>query len=87
MVASDEPIDWNFDRWREALEATRIDGKVEFDAENPADRATLDAAINALREPGGAIEDCSDVLARTAGVTPITDDNMGTEWRHVFGIE
>ncbi len=30
------------------------------------------------------IEPCPHVLARTAGQALITDDNMGTEWRHVW---
>jgi hypothetical protein len=33
------------------------------------------------------IEECPDVLARTAGEPPVTDDNMGTEWRHYMGLE
>ena len=88
MVVSDTPIDWNFDRWRHAVESTRIDGKAEFNSVNPADRATLDSLADDLRGPAHAIEDCADVLTRTAGMVPITDDNMGTEWRHsFFGIE
>jgi hypothetical protein len=33
------------------------------------------------------IEGCPEVLARTAGSESITDDNMGTEWRHYLGME
>ena len=33
------------------------------------------------------LEPCPAILARTAGLALVTDDNMGTEWRFVFGIE
>jgi hypothetical protein len=33
------------------------------------------------------MEPCSAILARTKGLEPITDDNMGTEWRYMFGFE
>jgi spermidine synthase len=33
------------------------------------------------------IEPCSDILARTAGEQPVTDDNMGSEWRFSLGLE
>lgn len=33
------------------------------------------------------IEPCSDILARTSGKSPVTDDNMGSEWRHDWGFE
>jgi spermidine synthase len=33
------------------------------------------------------IEPCSSILARTAGKQPITDDNMGSEWRYPLGLE
>ena len=33
------------------------------------------------------IEPCSDILVRTSGKSPVTDDNMGSEWRHDWGLE
>jgi spermidine synthase len=33
------------------------------------------------------IEACPELLARTTGRAPVTDDNMGTEWRHHLHLE
>jgi spermidine synthase len=32
-------------------------------------------------------EPCTEILVRTDGKKPVTDDNMGSEWRHYFGSE
>jgi spermidine synthase len=87
MVVSDSEIDWNFPRWRHTLESYVIDGKKQFDPQNVDDRAFLDSVTSADQGSTHMIEGCPEVLARTAGRTPVTDDNMGTEWRHYFGIE
>jgi spermidine synthase len=87
MVVSDAPIDWNFVRWRQTLEDYVIDGKKQFDLQNPGDRALLDSITSADQSTQQLIEDCPHVLARTAGISPVTDDNMGTEWRHPLGLE
>ena len=60
-----------------------------------SDRAVLDnlMAMQASLEPGAArnadspIEPCPDILARTAGKLPVTDDNMGSEWRYFLALE
>ena len=39
------------------------------------------------RDVARPIEPCSDILARTAGEQPVTDDNMGSEWRYPLGLE
>ena len=60
-----------------------------FDISRSEDRTELDrlqvsfAAANAPQ----AIESCPDILARTAGEQPVTDDNMGSEWRYSLGLE
>lgn len=87
MVVSDTPIDWNFARWRQTLESYVIDGQKEFDSHSASDRAVLDSVTEAGQRSQHVIEDCPDVLARTAGKASITDDNMGTEWRHPLGLE
>jgi spermidine synthase len=87
MVVSDSEIDWNFPRWRHTLESYVIDGQKQFDPQNVDDRALLDSVTSADRGSRHMIEGCPEVLARTAGRTPVTDDNMGTEWRHYFGLE
>jgi spermidine synthase len=87
MVVSDTPIDWNFTRWRQTLEAYAIDGERQFDPQNASDRALLDSVTSADQSSRHLIEGCPQVLARTAGKVPVTDDNMGTEWRHTLGLE
>jgi spermidine synthase len=87
VVVSDTPIDWNFKRWRQTLEAYAIDGTKQFNLQNPGDRALLDSITSADQGSQHLIEGCPQVLARTAGKVPVTDDNMGTEWRHTLGLE
>lgn len=87
MVVSNTPIDWNFGRWRQTLESYAIDGEKQFDLQNASDRGLLDSLTSADRTLADQIEGCPQVLARTAGKAPITDDNMGTEWRYYLGLE
>ena len=95
MVLSDRPIAWDFQRWRRTLESYRIDGKPIVDPGRAADRAKIDelvawqeslapAAALTLDRP---IEPCPDLLVRTAGKRQVTDDNMGSEWRHFLGLD
>ncbi|HKW84588.1 MAG TPA: fused MFS/spermidine synthase [Burkholderiaceae bacterium] len=92
LVVSASPIDWNFARWQQALVAYRIDGRAIVDPSRP-DHAAMLARLMALESQtrvGGArtasdvMEPCAQVLARTAGRTLVTDDNMGTEWRQFW---
>lgn len=95
LVVSDAPLDLDFARWRRTLESYRIDGRPVLDPSRPDDRRALDALLSmeAAVAPGGGssparpLERCPDIAARTAGKAPITDDNMGSEWRVVFGLE
>lgn len=95
MVVSDAPIAWDFQRWRRNLESYRIDGTPIFDTARERDRAELDRLVSwqnnlapeNAHTAGRQIERCSDLLTRTAAKNPITDDNMGTEWRHFMGLE
>jgi spermidine synthase len=88
MVVSDTPIDWNFDRWRRVLESYVIDGTRQFDPQSAEDRALLDSVTSADKSSQQPmIEGCPQLLTRTAGKTPVSDDNMGTEWRHTLGLE
>jgi hypothetical protein len=41
----------------------------------PVERQTADSVV----------ETCPSILARTAGLPPITDDNMGEEWIRLAG--
>jgi len=87
MVVSDSPIDWNFPRWHQTLASYAIDGKQQFDLGKVDDRALLDSKISTYQHDRHVIEDCPDVLARTAGRAPVTDDNMGTEWRYYLHLD
>jgi predicted membrane-bound spermidine synthase len=90
MLVSDEPIRLDFARWRRMLTTSRIDDRPVIDVSREEDSEMLEKLVSALSAPpgeGGLIERCDQILKRTAGLTPITDDNMGTEWRHAFGME
>src|SRR5262249_31186156 len=95
MVLSQARIAWDFARWRDTLEAYRIDGRAVVDAGRAEDGAMLDglmawqASLDARAAPDARrpIEPCPDLLARTAGMAPVTDDNMGSEWRHSLGLD
>jgi SAM-dependent methyltransferase len=79
LVVSASPLEPDVQRWRRTLRAYRIDGRPVLDPARPEDRRVLDAPP--------PLEPCADVLARTAGKAPVTDDNMGSEWRFVYGVE
>ena len=95
LVVSTAPLALDFARWRRTLEAYRIDGRRVLDPARPADRRALDGLVameaelqsRRARGPDRQLEPCPEIVARTAGKEPITDDNMGTEWRFVFGME
>ena len=95
MVVSTSPIVWDFERWRRTLEAYRIDGQPVLDLGRSADRAALDQLISfkasmqndAIPGTQKTIEPCTEILVRTDGKNPVTDDNMGSEWRHYFRFE
>jgi spermidine synthase len=87
MIVSQSPIDWNYARWRKRLEGYSINGRSEFEAGNAAGRTLLDALMTDYRQDGPMVEHCPQLLAATEGKTPITDDNMGTEWRYFLDLE
>ena len=93
MAISGEAINVDFDRWRKTLLAYSIDGKPVIDPANPKDVAALERLMAFAtdfpngRGLDGNIEPCSGILQRTAGRSPITDDNMGTEWRMPLGLD
>jgi len=95
MVVSESPLVWDFERWGRSLEGYRIDGQPVIDSHRSEDSAALDqlmsyeAAMRSDLIPSAQkpIEPCAHILARTEGKDPVTDDNMGSEWRHYFRIE
>jgi len=92
VLLSSTPIAWDFARWRRNLVAYRIDGRPMLDlsrAEHAEGLARLMAIEGQTRmdrthTASDWIEPCPHVLARTAGQTLVTDDNMGTEWRQLW---
>jgi hypothetical protein len=95
MVLSDTPIDWDFKRWESVLASYSIDGRPVFDMARPEDHAVV-ARLMAWQQSldtstaGGLdkpIERCADVLSRTSGLQNVSDDNMGSEWRHFLALE
>jgi spermidine synthase len=95
MVVAQSPIAWDFARWRRTLESYRIDGRPVLDPSRPEDHAALDRlmsweaspAPHAAHDEAPPIEPCPQLLVRTAGKQPVTDDNMGTEWRYSLGLD
>ena len=95
MLLSETPIAWDFSRWRRVLESYRINGRPVFEPARDADRAALERLMSweihlspsAGRSNQGPIEQCPDILSRSAGRPPVTDDNMGTEWLHFLGLD
>jgi spermidine synthase/MFS family permease len=87
MVVSETPIDWNFSRWRNILESYEIDGKPAFDPNSAADRSQIDFLTNAYRVGGPMVLECPELMSATTDSALITDDNMGTEWRHHLNLE
>ncbi len=92
IVVSQSPIQWDFVRWRRTLESYRIDGAPVFNLSRNEDRTVLDEMVSRQTDVTTGteltpIEPCSSILAHTAGKQPITDDNMGTEWRYPLGLE
>ena len=86
MVVSDEPVDLSTERWRETLLTWRIDGRPVLDLSRTDDQQVLGRLL-AIPSDREQTEPCASVLARTSGQMPITDDNMGTEWRHPLGLD
>ncbi|WP_158900214.1 fused MFS/spermidine synthase [Burkholderia sp. L27(2015)] len=95
MLVSLSPLVWDFTNWRNTLEAYKIDGRPVLNLANEADRKRMDELMSlqaslALRGGTGQtqpIESCTQILARTADRMPVTDDNMGSEYRRTLGME
>jgi len=95
MVVSDSMLDWSTTRWIKVLGNYRIDGRAVIEPSEESGAELLDKAAKIFAPPAeqspvdtqGITESCQAILARSASLLPITDDNMGTEWRHVFGLD
>jgi len=87
MVVSQTPIAWDFSRWRTVLENYKIDGKPEFDLKEAADRSRIESIMTEYGRGSSMIEECPELLTATQDRAIITDDNMGSEWRHYLNLE
>jgi predicted membrane-bound spermidine synthase len=91
MILSDQPLALDAERWKVSLAAQKIDGVPVLDLGREEGRQFFDK-LDGIAEAdypghGRIVEHCPSILARTEGLRLITDDNMGTEWRHQFGRE
>ncbi|WP_011298800.1 methyltransferase domain-containing protein [Cupriavidus necator] len=95
MVVSRAPLAWDFEHFRHTLEAYRINGQPVLDVRAGQDRLVADALMaeweSSLHRGSSrqedAMETCPRILARTVGLKQVTDDNMGTEWRHLMRLD
>jgi predicted membrane-bound spermidine synthase len=95
LLLSDSPISLAVDHWRRVLLNYNIDGHRVFDLRRREDAIAYERILNlpvgadskAPGSEGNLMETCSNILARTVGTQVVTDDNMGTEWRHSLGLE
>jgi spermidine synthase len=87
MVVSETPIDWNFSRWRNVLVSYTVDGKPAFDPNSAVDQSQIDSLMKEYRLGGPMVSECPDLISATTDSALITDDNMGTEWRHHLNLD
>lgn len=86
LWASDAPLTPDPERLRAALDAYRIDGRAVFDPSDPARRMARDETVRFVTDRidgpdlRWGLEPRASILRRTAGLAPVTDDNMGDEW-------
>jgi predicted membrane-bound spermidine synthase len=87
LAVSKHPLRLDHARLRAALAEHQIDGRRLFDLSQPDQSARLDAIVDELT-PGSSArwdgqptsETCEAIVARTAALRTVTDDNMGDEW-------
>ena len=93
MIVGREPIAFNFPRWATVLRGYAFEGTKVIKDDKPESLARLAELMTIkddLTNPHGAaglLESCESILLRTNDLMPITDDNMGTEWRAPIGLD
>lgn len=80
------PVRFDESRWRRVLADYRLNGVALFDTLTTKGRARVASFLATPHDPAGwfgspALESRASMLARLRNVSPITDDNMGGEWR------
>jgi len=85
-AVSAAPVSFDDARWRGALTKYSLDGVAPFDTTTARGRARVASFLATPHDPAGwfgapALESRGSMLPRLRDVSPITDDNMGGEWR------
>jgi len=78
IACSEAMLSFDAANWRRVLESYVVDGERVVEPRRAEDRRLLDALVARARRDW--LETDESLRARSAGVVPITDDNMGTEW-------
>jgi len=77
MAVSDSPLEPDLERWQSSLFDRQWMGVHALDRSSGEDMALVRDMVTDMRRE---LEPRDALLARTAALLPITDDNMGTEW-------
>jgi len=85
-AVSAAPVRFDAARWHRALAGYRLNGVALFDTTTKRGRARVAAFLATPTDANGwfglpALESRASMLPRLRDVPPITDDNMGGEWR------
>jgi spermidine synthase len=88
-AVSMSPVGFDADWWRRALVQYRLNGVAPFDSATDLGRNRLARYLATPRDRAGwygapMLESRTAMLQRLHRGTPITDDNMGMEWRSVY---
>ena len=80
------PVEFDQPRWRRALASYSLNGVALFDTTTNRGKARVASFLATPNDPAGwfgspALESRSSMLPRLRDVSPITDDNMGLEWK------
>ena len=78
IACSEAMLSFDAGNWRRILESYVVGGVRVVEPGRAGDRRLLDALGASLRHEW--LETDESLRARSAGLVPITDDNMGTEW-------
>jgi spermidine synthase len=92
MAVSDSPLVFDRDRWARTLGDYTIGGEPAIDRNTDDGKKFFDEMLeyaDGIHRPptDDGLESRESVLARTAGATVVTDDNMVAEWREVLRFQ
>ncbi len=85
------PVNFDLTRWQRALSAYRLNRAAPFATTSPVGVQRLAAFLAMAEDRKGwygspMLESRAAMRARLHDATPITDDNMGGEWRTVYPV-